>query len=110
MLDARVEMLDAKRVAIVERLRSLFLARLNLDVTEADTDLFATGLIDSLVFVELLMALEQEFGIAVDVNNLDLDDFRTLPQIADWIVAPSGSSGVHGASGTGPRLASVREG
>lgn len=59
--------------------------RLHLSVDGTDEDLFDSGLVDSLAFVDLLMALEQEFGLSVGVDDLDLDNFRTIEQIASFV-------------------------
>lgn len=59
--------------------------RLHIDVDGFDIDLFETGLIDSLAFVDLLMALEQELGVSASVEDLDLDNFRTIDQIARFV-------------------------
>jgi D-alanine--poly(phosphoribitol) ligase subunit 2 len=68
------------------RLAALFAERLNVEVPSADTDLFVTGILDSLQFVELLAALEETFGVQVSVDEIELDDFRTLSRIARFVV------------------------
>jgi acyl carrier protein len=40
---------------------------------------------DSLVVVRLLARLEDEFGFVVDVERLDLDDFRSVSSIARYV-------------------------
>lgn len=63
----------------------VFADHLQVDVPAADVDLFATGIVDSLMFVKLLTALEERFSIRVSFEELELDDFRTLRQIATFI-------------------------
>lgn len=67
---------------IVQRLRNLLHEKLGVDVPDPGTDLFAEGLIDSLVFVDLVMLLESEFGLQVDLASVDFERFRTLDRIA----------------------------
>ena len=69
------------------RLARLFAERLDVEVPASDTDLFETGILDSLRFVELLAALEEGFGVRVTVNELEIDDFRSLTRIADFLAA-----------------------
>ncbi len=76
------------------KVAAIFAERLNIDVPSPETDLFEEGLLDSLGFVELLMHLEQEFGVTVTPEQLDLDNFRTLARIADFT-----ASGLRAASG-----------
>lgn len=73
--------------ALHDRIAKLFTDRLNTDVPTVDTDLFETGILDSLRFVELLAALEESFGLRVSVEELEIDDFRTLSRIAQFIEA-----------------------
>jgi len=64
-----------------DRIRRLFEDVVNIQVHSDDTDLIEEGLLDSLVFVELLVGLEDTFGIQIDIVDLDIEDFRTVRQI-----------------------------
>jgi D-alanine--poly(phosphoribitol) ligase subunit 2 len=64
-----------------DRIRRLFEDVVNIQVRSDDTDLIEEGLLDSLVFVELLVGLEDTFGIQIDIVDLDIEDFRTVRQI-----------------------------
>lgn len=76
-----------------ERIVRLFADRLNLDVPAGGTDLFEAGALDSMAFVELLAHLEREFGIAVSLQDLEMDNFRTIERIAGFVAARRGSDG-----------------
>jgi acyl carrier protein len=67
------------------RLVALFQSRLHVDVPSPDTDLLETGTLDSLKFVDLLACLEEEFGVRVSLEDLELDSFRTISRIADFL-------------------------
>lgn len=69
-----------------ERLARFFVQRLHVEIPSFDTDLFETGLIDSLGFVELLHHLEEEFGVTVSLEDVDLDTFRSIERIAEFLV------------------------
>ena len=69
------------------RIAGLFADRLNLEIPSADTDLFETGALDSMGFVELLAQLEGEFGIQVALGDIELDNFRSIGRIADFVSA-----------------------
>ena len=43
-----------------------------------DEDIFATGLVNSLFAMQLVMFIEKEFGIAIENDDLELDNFRTI--------------------------------
>jgi D-alanine--poly(phosphoribitol) ligase subunit 2 len=68
-----------------ERIAGIFAGTLNVEVPSPDTDLFEAGLLDSLAFVELLLCLEQEFGVTTSVDDLEADNFRTIARIAAFV-------------------------
>jgi methoxymalonate biosynthesis acyl carrier protein len=67
------------------RLTALFRTHLHLEVPSLDTDLLETGLLDSLLIVELLLHIERELGRTLPMEELELEDFRTLTTIARCI-------------------------
>ena len=87
--------------ALIDRLAALFVERLHVEVPSPDADLFETGILDSLQLVELLCQLEQQFGCRIAMDNLDLDDLRTLTGIAGLVAAHS-ATGDHPASAPSP--------
>lgn len=56
----------------------------NADVA-ADVDLFATGLVNSLFAMQLVLFVEKQFGIAVDNEDLDYDNFRSIDAISAFV-------------------------
>jgi acyl carrier protein len=67
------------------RVKAIFLRQLNLDVPSVETDLLETGVLDSLKFVELLLALEVELATKLSVHELELDNFRSIQKIAFFL-------------------------
>lgn len=65
-----------------ERIHRIFRERIAVEVPSADTDLFASGLVDSLAFVELLVGIEEELGTRIALDELDLEDLRSIAKIA----------------------------
>lgn len=43
-----------------------------------ETDVLAAGMLDSLAFIQLLAALEQELGTPVDLSEADPSEFTTV--------------------------------
>ena len=91
--------------AVQERVAQIFSTSLHLDVPAVDIDLFDTGTLDSLAFVEFLLHLEREFRITVSLEDLEMDNFRTIQRIAQFVIArdgqPQGSLGKGMESGVG---------
>ena|SRR5882672_9907050 len=77
---------------IIERLDALFVERFHIEVPSPDTDLVETGILDSFQFVELLLQLEQHFGFRIKIDDIDLDDLRTLERIARVVAANDGAA------------------
>jgi len=70
---------------VLPKITALFRDKLELDVPSPETDLLQPGLMDSLKLVDLLVHLEQEFGLTISVENLDVEDVRSLTRIADFV-------------------------
>ena len=67
--------------------------RPNLDVAQlsAGTPLIKEGLgLDSAAAVELLMALEEEFDIEIDEDDVSIEVLATVGTLADFIASKSG--------------------
>ena len=75
-----------------ERVAAIFSGALHLEVPSFDTDLFETGVLDSLAFVELLLQLEREFGVTTSVDDLDVATFQSVATIADFVHARAGEA------------------
>jgi len=78
---------DVGRVAVVDqrRIAALLGEVLHVEPPPADVDLFAAGVLDSLGLVELLVQLEQRLGVRVEMEELDVDAFRTIASIAAFV-------------------------
>lgn len=70
---------------VIDRVQRLFVETLNTSAPSADADLIDSGLLDSLALVELLFALEREFGVTIPLEELDIDTFRSVRSIADLV-------------------------
>jgi methoxymalonate biosynthesis acyl carrier protein len=73
--------------SVESQLSTLFSERLNVQVPSVETDLIETGLVDSLTFVRFLATLEEEFGVQVSLEDLEIEHFRTIARIASFVAA-----------------------
>ncbi|MFF5437756.1 acyl carrier protein [Streptomyces achromogenes] len=74
--------------AVIERDLLQFLETVAREsVRGPDDDLFAGGYLNSLGALELVAFLEGQYGIAVEVEDLDLDNFRSVTRIVDFVLA-----------------------
>lgn len=74
-----------ERALLEDRIARLFEDRLNLVVPSPDTDLFATGGMDSMSFVELLLAIEEKFAVKVSIEELEIENFQSITRIAEFV-------------------------
>jgi methionyl-tRNA formyltransferase len=73
--------------ALEQEIVRIFRDSLKIAVPTPATELIATGLLDSLGFVELLVHLEKHFGIAIAMESLEPDNFRSVASIAAFVAA-----------------------
>lgn len=52
---------------------------------QPDEDIFALGFVNSLFAMQLVLFVENEFGLVVENEDLDIDNFRTVSAIARLI-------------------------
>jgi len=63
-----------------------FLAKFfqNLDLQD-DQDIFAMGFVNSLFAMQLVLFVESEFGISVENEDLDIDNFKSINAMVNLI-------------------------
>jgi D-alanine--poly(phosphoribitol) ligase subunit 2 len=66
-------------------IRAVLRDHLTVMVESPDVDLLETGLVDSIGLVELILQLEDRFGVSLPMDILEIDDFRSINRIADLI-------------------------
>jgi D-alanine--poly(phosphoribitol) ligase subunit 2 len=60
---------------------------LHLDVEDQSVDLIEAGLLDSLAVVELLFELERALKVKLLLEELEVDDFRSVEQITRFVTS-----------------------
>ena len=75
--------------AIQNQISGLFSEKLKIDVASVHIDLIEMGILDSMKFVELLLELEAQFGMKISTDDLEVDNFRTIARIAEFLVIQS---------------------
>lgn len=61
---------------------SEYLANVEVD---PELDLFASGMVNSLFAMQLVLFVEKEFGIAVENEDLDYQNFRSIVAICEFV-------------------------
>ena len=55
------------------------------NVESAQTDLLEAGILDSASLVRLLLAVEARFAVTIPMEEVEIDSFRTVAEIADLV-------------------------
>jgi acyl carrier protein len=74
-------------VVLRQRVTRLLAERMALSVPSESADLVESGQLDSLSFVDLLHLLEREFGVHFTLDDLEIDHFRSVAKIAEFVAA-----------------------
>ena len=69
----------------VARIQRIFEEVLNISVPTPQTDIIEGALLDSLALVTLVFEVEQEFGLKIPLEALEIDDFRSIESIAGFV-------------------------
>ena len=86
-----------------DKIAGIFKEVLAVEVPSFDTDIIADGLLDSLMLVTLLVALEQRFEVTIRLETIDIERLRTVDSIAAFVEdcasddrhGPPPSNGLH---------------
>ncbi len=75
---------------IERQLLTLVSKRVNVAIETAEIDLIETGIMDSLALVDLLLQIENEFGVRIPLEELEIDDLKSVAELARVIVRERG--------------------
>lgn len=72
---------------LTQQVLALLEQDMGVAVESGRQDLFESGALDSLSFVNLLVELEAAFGISIALDELDFEQFSTVEGIAAYIAS-----------------------
>jgi acyl carrier protein len=70
---------------IREEIRTFLKEQIDNYNLEDHQDLFARGLVNSMFAMQLVLMVEQKFGITIDGDDLNLDYFRSVDAITNLV-------------------------
>jgi D-alanine--poly(phosphoribitol) ligase subunit 2 len=77
----------ATETSTFDRVRLLIEDVLSIEVPDEDIDMIDSGDLDSLALVSLIAGIEQEFQLELPLEDLDLDQFRSVASITQLLAA-----------------------
>jgi acyl carrier protein len=87
-------MRTAPEIAVKDTLRDFILSSIAIKKLDDDADLFKSGIANSLFAVQLMTFIEKTFAIEVGMDDLDLENFRSLSATAEFILRKNGRAAV----------------
>ena len=93
-IKARRQPLVGKRRNVTDDVQARILSFLNgyihMDGIGNDADIFQLGFVNSLFAMELVLYVEREFGITVEDEDLELENFSTVNALARLVESKTG--------------------
>jgi len=92
---------------VTGRIRTFLARHVRAEKMGDEDDIFAAGWVNSLFAMQLVLFLEKEFAIAIENQDLERANFRSVRAMADLVArkhAPGAEAprGVTSSSGSGP--------
>lgn len=72
-------------VELKEELRSFLQEASGIDDIDDDTELFGSGIVNSLFAIQMMMFMEKKWSLEIAPEDLNMDNFNTINAIADFI-------------------------
>lgn len=69
-----------------DRIHAFVSGHLQSVAFDDDDDLFGDGLVNSLFAMQLVLFLEQEFGLEVTNDDLDMENFRSIAAMSAFVM------------------------
>lgn len=80
-------MTTATRRHVSEQIRAFILNAVNLPALQDDDNLFESGIVNSLFAIQLMTFIERTFGLEVGVDDLDIENFKSVNAAAAFVFA-----------------------
>lgn len=78
-------MVSTSDIQLHDKITRLLSDKIQIEASSIEADLVETGLLDSLKLVELMTSLEDEFGITISFDEIEIDNFRSVASIAEYV-------------------------
>jgi acyl carrier protein len=82
-----------KESGVKESVKRFILSSINITHLGDDDDLFESGIVNSLFAVQLMTFIEKTFAIEVGMDDLDIENFKSLNAATAFVVRKNGRGG-----------------
>jgi len=73
-----------------QTIRGFITSAVSLPSLDDEADLFASGIVNSLFAVQLMTFIEKTFAIEVGMDDLDMENFKSVNATAAFVVRKRG--------------------
>ncbi|NJO36376.1 MAG: acyl carrier protein [Rhizobiales bacterium] len=87
---------------IKQSLTRFFLDQFKVELSSTGEDLIEAGILDSLMLIEVVMFMETEFAVTTELDDLEMENFLTIDNMARFVaerLPSAGDAGVEGRAG-----------
>jgi len=88
---------------VKEIVRNFINNSINIDTVGDDENLFESGLINSLFAVQLMTFVERKFGIEIGMDDLDIENFKSVGATAAFVARKTAGQAVQTAPAAAER-------
>jgi len=81
-----------ERNMIMQNVGEYIVQNVGMDDIDHDLDIFEEGLVSSLFAIELMTYLERNFEVKVTMEDLDMDNFKSVNSICEYIMEKKNSA------------------
>jgi acyl carrier protein len=60
--------------------------QLGVEPPSADANLIEGGILDSMMFVDLIVFIEERFGVVAELDDLEIENFATVAGMARFVI------------------------
>jgi len=78
---------------VKETVRRFILSSINIEQLNDDDNLFESGFANSLFAVQLMTFIEKTFAIDVGMEDLDIENFKSVNAAAAFVARKNGGAG-----------------
>ena len=78
---------------IKETVKRFILSSINITRLDDDDNLFELGIVNSLFAVQLMTFIEKTFSIEVEMDDMDIENFKSLNATAAFVVRKNAHRG-----------------
>jgi acyl carrier protein len=85
-------MSSASPADVKTAIRQFINESINIETLRDDDNLFESGIVNSLFAVQLTTFVESRFGLEVGMDDLDIENFKSIDATAAFVVRKTGAA------------------